>query len=198
MQINAKDLSQSEAYHLMTSIIVPRPIAWVGTKGADNSDNIAPFSYFSGLSSEPPLLGIAIAYQGKNADGSPIRKDTANNILDNGLLTVSLVSAPQVMPMLKTASRLPAGRSEFEHAGLKAKRAPEIDVAYPEEATAMMECRLQQVLDLGNTQLFIAEILHFHLADGLSLADPVRFDAERAGIIGRLGGNFCTIPPLKL
>ena len=74
----------------MSSCIVPRPIAWVGTLNEDGSHNLAPYSYFNGVSAIPPIIGIGIG----RANGKP-KKDTLRNTRRTGELMVSIPNLDQ-------------------------------------------------------------------------------------------------------
>ena len=58
MRIDPAGLSPGRRYYLMTSAIIPRPIAWAGTRNADGGDNLAPFSFFNAFAGTPPIVGI--------------------------------------------------------------------------------------------------------------------------------------------
>ncbi len=108
MRIDPKDLEPLEAYKLGTSVIVPRPIAWVGSRSTEGIDNLAPFSYFMGVSTNPPSVAISVA-RGRGG----VLKDTANNILRTGVFTVSTVSHAMVDAMVDSSRPWPADQSEF-------------------------------------------------------------------------------------
>ncbi len=180
----------------MTSLIVPRPIAWVGSRSPEGVDNLAPFSYFMGVSSRPPALAISVARRGRGPDGTLQLKDTARNILANGQLTVSLVSRALAQPMVQTSADWPRDVSEFGAAGMTARRGERVEACFPAEAAVSLECQLIHSHDLGTTTLFVAEVLLFHVADDVLLpgsqdsapvADPRRLDP-----LARLGGQDYT------
>ena len=87
MRIDPKDLNKLAAYRLMTSLIVPRPIAWVGTRSVEGVDNLAPFSYFNGVCSKPPTIMFAPARRGW--DGN--EKDTLVNIRESKEFTIVII-----------------------------------------------------------------------------------------------------------
>ena len=85
MQIDPKDYSSAQIYHLMTSVIVPRPIAWVSTLSKDGVPNLAPFSYFSGITSKPPLVSIAAGRRhdtGQFREPQHRRRDAGRDLVD--------------------------------------------------------------------------------------------------------------------
>jgi flavin reductase (DIM6/NTAB) family NADH-FMN oxidoreductase RutF len=181
-------LDSDQAYRLMNSLIVPRPIAWVGTLSPDGRPNLAPFSYFNGVGSEPPALSISIAGR---REGGP--KDTLRNIQDTGEFTVSSVPFRLAEAMNKTSAELPYGESEFAAAGVTPSPSAKVKAPGVLESPARWECRLIQVVPVGGSSLVIGRIVHLFLDDAaLSEARPGRFptaDPGRLDAVARLGGE---------
>ena len=164
MQIDASTLRGRALYRLMTSLIVPRPIAWVGTRSANGTENLAPFSFFMGVTSKPPSLAISVARAGRDK-----LKDTAENILSTGVFTVSIPSVGHIGQVAHTAARH-AG-SEFLASGLTPLPGRFVDAPFPAEARAVAECRLIHQHDLGTAHLLVGQILGFHLDDAVVLEE---------------------------
>lgn len=184
MHFDASELRGRDVYHLMTSLVVPRPIAWVGTRSVAGVDNLAPFSYFMAVSSKPPALAISVAHA---RDGL---KDTARNILETGVFTVSMVRRAAVQPMVRTSLPYPPESSEFVAAGLTPVPGDRVAAPYPAEAGASMECRLLHTIEMPTTHLLVGEIVRFHLDDALLAPGegPPRVDAAALDAVARLGG----------
>ncbi|MDX1932736.1 MAG: flavin reductase family protein [Capsulimonadales bacterium] len=161
MEYDLSQLSAQEGYRLLTGVVVPRPIAWVSTLGEEGTINVAPFSFFNILGSDPPTIGIGV---GNRKDGSP--KDTAANILRSGEFVVNLVDEANAEAMNVTAIEFPPGISELTEAGLTA--APSVRVTAPRiaEAKVCLECRLFQVVANGNNRILIATVEHVHVREG--------------------------------
>jgi flavin reductase (DIM6/NTAB) family NADH-FMN oxidoreductase RutF len=181
MEIDPSALDRTAAYRLLTTALVPRPVAWVGTRSSAGVDNLAPFSYFMGVSTTPLLVAFSAA---RLRDGA--RKHTASNLLDTGVCTLSIPEQADLDVM--HASSAPWEGSEFE--ALELARVDGVVVAAPRPAQVRvaMEGRLHQHLDLGQVDLFLVEVVHFHVDDALwtkGLVDPHGFDP-----VARLGGEF--------
>lgn len=186
MILEPGSVSPSAMYHFMISLVVPRPIAFVSTVNAAGRRNLAPFSYFNAISSEPPLIGISIL----DRRGDP--KDTLRNIRETKEFVVSLVNEPLLGPMVETSGEWPADADEFEKAGLEA--APSDRVRPPRVAASpvAMECGLFQEIALGSAAFIVGEILRLHVADDI-LTDG-RVDVAKLKPVGRLGGdNYCVV-----
>lgn len=182
MLIDPQTTPPRDLYRLMVSLLIPRPIAWTGTRSKDGVNNLAPFSYFMGVSSKPPALAISVARGPKGA-----LKDSARNILETGVFTVSLVSRPLAEAMNATSEALPPEVSEFDAVGLTPIDGDRVAAPRPAEASASMECRLWHTLDLGSTHLLVGEILLFHLDEALMTADGL-VDPRALNPVARLGG----------
>lgn len=168
----------------MISMIVPRPIAWVGSRSAEGVDNLAPFSFFMGVGSAPPMIALSVA----RAAGGAL-KDTARNLLANGQLTLSLPMVAEVAQVAASAAALPPEVSEFEALGLARVEGLRVAAARPAAAGLSMECVVRHALDLGSTHLFVAEVLMFHVAPGLLEAGPrPRVRDGATDPLARLGG----------
>ena len=183
MRIDPAASSARDIYKLMISLILPRPIAWVGTVGADGVQNLAPFSYFMGVSSKPPALAISVA----RGPGGKL-KDSARNILESGEFTVSIASVALASAVNQSSASLPSDQSEFEFASLKPVTGERVSAPYPAEAAASMECRLIHSHDLGSVHLLVGEVLLFHVAERVLGSDGA-IDARALDPLARLGGS---------
>jgi flavin reductase (DIM6/NTAB) family NADH-FMN oxidoreductase RutF len=189
MRIEPHQLDKLAAYRLMTSLIVPRPIAWVGTRGKNGVDNLAPFSFFNGVSTSPPIVSVSIA----RGRGGAL-KDTVRNVLATKELSVSMVSLPQLNVMHDSSAPYPPDQSEFDALDLKAIPCELIDAPRPAVSKVTMECQLHQAIDLGTTHLILARVVAFHIEEGLlqdGVVDPLVLDP-----IARLGGNYAQLGAL--
>jgi flavin reductase (DIM6/NTAB) family NADH-FMN oxidoreductase RutF len=176
-----------DVYRLMTAMIVPRPIAFVSSLSRDGIRNLAPFSFFTAVSANPPVVCFAPMIRG--ADGT--RKDTLVNIEATGEFVVNIVSEDIAARMNACSAEVPPEVDEFELSGLTP--APSETVAPPRvlESKACMECRLLQVvhvspLPLGGS-LVLGEVLLFHIDD--RLFDNYCLDPDSLRAFGRMGGS---------
>jgi len=193
-ELSAASLSASQAYRLMTDLVSPRPIAWVSTVDAEGRRNLAPFSYFQAVCSQPPTIVLGIGWY---ADGR--MKDTLRNILETRELVVCHVSEGVLEPMVSTSAAYPPEISEWDAVGVEAS--PSRTVAPPRVAgsLAAMECVLRHAIPLGagpaggpSSTLVVAEVAHFSVQSGLVERDsrgrPAPIDPDRLRAVGRMGG----------
>jgi len=190
VKIDPASLTPSAAYFWQVMTIVPRPIAWTSTLNEDGSANLAPFSFFTGAGSDPPMCLIVVSR--RKRDGVEIPKDTWRNIERTGEFVIHVVSDALGPAMNETSADFQYGVDEFEAA--KLTKIPSERVAPPRiaEAPVAMECRLDRIVETGRgpTAVIIGEILLWHVRDDLVVEG--RVDMERLDAIGRMGGSLYT------
>lgn len=194
------DLRTSDLYRLLTDLVTPRPIAWVSTLDAEGHGNLAPFSYYQAVCSNPPMVTLAFATR---RDGSP--KDTLRNILTRREFTINHVNRSQAEAMNATSADVGPERNEWEtaDAGRPLASAPAERVAPPRVAgsLASLECRLTHAIPLGegrgpqgrpSSTVILAEVVVFTICERLVERDADgRFqpiDPAQLAAVGRLGG----------
>ncbi len=186
MEINPEELSHKDLYAHMIRLITPRPIAWVSTVSNDGVLNLAPFSYFNAVGSNPPTLMFCPA---NRPDGTP--KDTLANIQANGEFVVNVVSYELAEQMNQSAAGYDTEVSEFEACGLTSAESTLVRPPRVAEARAHFECKLHSVINLGTgpagANLVLGRILAIQVADDV-LDDRGRADPEKLDTVGRLGG----------
>lgn len=173
----------------MIQCIVPRPIAWVLSDNGNQSYNLAPFSYFNGVSSKPPIISISI---GKKGDGS--KKDTWKNIEEREHFVVHLANTAQATLVSATAASLPFGESELSVNDLTTVQDSTWSLPRLEDAPIAMLCRHHQIVEVGDTPqaLVLGRIEQLYIADAItkesSTAAP-SIDSARLDPLARLGGD---------
>ncbi|PTA67060.1 flavin reductase family protein [Deinococcus arcticus] len=172
-------------YKLLTGVVVPRPIAWVCTLGEGGHVNLAPYSFFGLMGSDPPVVAFA---PGDRADGSP--KDTARNIGPGGAFTVNLVSFDLAPLMNATATDFPHGHSEPGALGIPLEPGVQVPTPRVAAAPAALECREVQTLTIGRTRIILGEVLGVVLrTDAVQDEARQHVDTAALDLVGRLGGR---------
>jgi flavin reductase (DIM6/NTAB) family NADH-FMN oxidoreductase RutF len=185
MRFDPSTVSSDAAYHWLVATIVPRPIAWVSTLNENGTANLAPFSFFTGVTSEPLTCLICVA---RNKAGE--KKDTWRNIERTNEYVIHVVSDALGQQMNATSRALPYGVDEFEVAGVT--KAPSELVAPPRvlESPVAMECRLDRIVEVGppgdGTAIIIGQVLLWHVHDDVLVNG--RIDMGRLDAIGRTAG----------
>jgi flavin reductase (DIM6/NTAB) family NADH-FMN oxidoreductase RutF len=174
-------------YKLMIGTIVPRPIAFVSTLSADGIPNLAPFSFFTGVSANPPVIAFSPTI--RPSDGA--RKDTLNNIEATREFVVNVVSEEFAEKMNLCSGEYPPEVDEFKVSGLTPVASDLVKPARVAESHVNMECRLLQVVHVSPKPLggsiVLGQVLRFHVDD--ALLDDFRIDPDELRAIGRMGGT---------
>lgn len=190
MFLDASSLSYRNAYRLMIGSVLPRPIAWVSSVSADGRGNLAPFSFFTAITSAPPTLCFSASHRG----GGP--KDTVRNVRETGEFVVNVVDEAVAEAMNATSEEAPPEVDELVLA--KLTPAPSRLVRPPgvAEAPIRMECRLDRLVEVGRAEdgatLVLGEIVAWHIRDELFDAERLRIKIDRLPAIGRLAGDWYT------
>jgi flavin reductase (DIM6/NTAB) family NADH-FMN oxidoreductase RutF len=177
-------------YKLMVGAIVPRPIAFVSTIDNAGVRNLAPFSFFTGVSANPPVIVFSPMIRPANSS----RKDTLHNIEATREFVVSVVSEDFVEAMNRTSAEYPPEVDEFEVSGLTPVASDLVRPPRVGESRVSMECRLVQVVHVSpkplGGSLVLGEVLRFHVDD--AIFDDFRIDPDQLKAIGRMGGPAYT------
>lgn len=194
MNFNFSEFSANQRYHLMTQTIIPRPIAWVLTDSNNGQFNLAPFSYFTAVSSAPPILMISV---GNKPNGD--KKDTLVNVVKNKKMVIHIPSEQDAALVTQTAASLPHGESELTASAIETvpfdnfslPRLAQCDIAYG--------CELYEIKELGDVpqRLIFAEVKQVYINDSVINIDEkqrVTVHANKINPLSRLGGGeFATI-----
>ncbi|MDO6686825.1 MULTISPECIES: flavin reductase family protein [unclassified Agarivorans] len=189
MYIDFADLLSNQVYHCMTQTIVPRPIAWVlSDNGQPTSYNLAPFSYFTAISSDPPLIMLSV---GKKPDGSD--KDTKVNIQNGKYCVVHIASAEQAKQVTESAKTLPYGESEIVQQQLELASFEGFALPRLADAPIAMACELFEMQSIGNTpqSMIILKVLHLYIEEQFATMNDGRMNLDTNALnpLGRLGGG---------
>ena len=168
---------------MMIGAIVPRPIAFVSTVSPEGVNNLAPFSFFTGVSADPPVICFSPI---RNASGD--LKDTRNNIERTRGFVVNVVSEELAEQMNVTSASFPPEVDEFAASGLTPVASDLVKAPRVKESRVSMECMLLEILDFSERplggSLVIGQILRFHVDD--SAIENFRIDPDKLRAIGRM------------
>jgi flavin reductase (DIM6/NTAB) family NADH-FMN oxidoreductase RutF len=189
MNLNFSDFSANQRYHLMTQTIIPRPIAWALTDSSNNSFNLAPFSYFTAVSSAPPILMLSV---GKKPNGDP--KDTLVNITNNGKMVIHIASEQEAKLVTQTAQTLMHGESELTHANLTTTEFANFPLPRLAQCDIAYGCELYEIKELGDVpqSLIFVEVKQVYISDNVADIDEkqkITVHADKVKPLARLGGG---------
>ena len=188
MTIKYSEIPASDRYKLMAQSVVPRPVAWIVTED-EGVLNLAPFSYFTPLSSEPPTLIVSV---GHRPDGTP--KDTLANLRRHGRCTLCLVSEELLEPMHYSSKPLPHGESEVARFGIEMQQRFEGFPPAVKASPTAFACELLQEVDLpgSKTRPLILRIEAQYIAEAC-VKDPERLYLDCSGLIARVGPEYALL-----
>jgi flavin reductase (DIM6/NTAB) family NADH-FMN oxidoreductase RutF len=186
MRLDFDALSASARARLLTSVVVPRPIALVTSLDGQGRLNAAPFSYFNVMASDPPLLALGIEPRAHSAEGGSSLKDTAANILARRFFTVNLVSEAMTEAMTICAMDFPPGENEVAAAGLTPIFSTDHPVPRVLEAPAALHCVLAHEAHVEGASILIGRALSAYVRDDLWDEATGCVDAHALGAIGRM------------
>ncbi|MBD8499342.1 flavin reductase family protein [Paenibacillus arenosi] len=188
ISIDVTQLTDKDAYKLLIGSVVPRPIAFITTLSQEGVLNAAPFSYFSIVSSNPPMLSVSVQRK------AGVMKDTARNAIESAELVIHIVDEAIVKAVNETAANVPPYVSEVELARLTPIESESIRVPGIAESKIRMECVLEKSIPLGGADetpacdLLIARVVLAHIAD--DIYEDGRIDAEQLQPVSRMAGSY--------
>ena len=187
MDIIPGEISTRDAGKLLNAAIIPRPIAWVSSISAGGQSNLAPFSYFNGVCSNPPTVMFSVGVRA----GSFASKDTYNNIVETGEFVINFVTEPLAQAMNITAVETLPEVNEFERAGLTAAPGTKVNVPHVAETPIYFECLLHEIVTVsdqpGGAHIVIGTVIFMHF-DDLIYREGYYLDIEAYQPIGRTTG----------
>ena len=164
------------------AIVAPRPIGWISTRALDGRINLAPYSFFNGFNSAPPIIGFS-------SEGD---KDSVTFARESGEYVANFASLDLMQAMSQTSAPLPRGQSEFEHAGLTMADCRLVKAPRVAECHASLECKVIEIITLKshtgevlNSHLVLGEVIAFHIEDRFIRGG--RFDLAAAKAVARCG-----------
>jgi flavin reductase (DIM6/NTAB) family NADH-FMN oxidoreductase RutF len=190
MTLDFETLTPRDAYSWMIHAITPRPIAWVSTVSTAGKTNLAPFSFFQGVCSKPPMLMFV-----GSTDRHGKQKDSVINVRQVPEFVVNFVPYALAETMNHTAAPLPHGESEFEAFGIPTAASTKVRPPRVASSPVAFECVLDRIVDLGDgpsgSSVVFGRIVHAHVADAI-LGDDGLIDPRKLDTIGRMGGDLYT------
>jgi len=155
LELAPGDWPERELYLLLTALVIPRPIGWISTVSVAGVANVAPYSYFNLMGSDPFYVAF----------GSTGVKDSLTNVRDTGQFVANIVTMDLLERMNFTACDFPSDENELEWAGLTAVPAAKVRAPRVAEAKAHLECELVQVVSDRNTHIVLGRIVHVHVSE---------------------------------
>lgn len=163
MDIATADLAERDAYKLLGSLVIPRPIAFVSTRSVEGRLNCAPFSFFNAVGYAPPVVALGLEQWD---DGS--EKDTGRNIRRTGEFVVNMVDEALSEKMNLAAIDFPEEVDEFAEVGLTPVASTKVAPPGIAESPVRFECVQKALVQVGRKHtVALGEVVSFHIRDDL-------------------------------
>jgi flavin reductase (DIM6/NTAB) family NADH-FMN oxidoreductase RutF len=182
MDISPEGLTDKDIYKLLSGVVIPRPIAFVSTKNQNGVHNVAPFSFFNAVSSNPPMIMFSI----NNRNG--VKKDTLKNIEEHPYFVVNMVNEEIMQQMHDASADYLPDISEFQEVKLTPVPAKKIDCIAVKESPVHLECKLDRIIPVGANHMVLGQIVHFQIADRI-LFGEFKINVGEYKPAARLAGN---------
>ena len=187
MHIDLSALSPVQCYALMTQTIVPRPIAWLISENSDKTYNLAPFSYFNALSSDPPMIMVSI---GLKPDGE--KKDTRINIEQRKHFVVNIAHKEMAEALTASSASMAPGVSEIDELSLDTCPMPGSSVPRLTDCRIAYACELDSIHMIKDQAIVFARLSDLYIDDSVAGEDEkgrLKVSADAVDALGRLGGG---------
>ncbi|RMG84082.1 MAG: flavin reductase family protein [Bacteroidetes bacterium] len=186
--IDPKETPTRDFHQFLLGTVAPRPIAFVSTIDEEGRPNLAPYSFFNAFSSNPPIL--VFSSNRRVTDGTT--KDTLSNVRATGEVVINAVNYDIVRQMAVASVEFEKGVSEFEKTGLTPIAADLVRPFRVKESPAHMECKVREVVTLGEHggagHLIICEVLRLHIDE--KVLDGNRINPHKIDLMGRMGRSY--------
>ncbi|MDP5253799.1 MULTISPECIES: flavin reductase family protein [unclassified Vibrio] len=192
MIFSTSELTSQQNYRLLNGGVTPRPIAWISTRSADGVDNIAPYSFFSVASCQPPVLMYTQILPRNGKD-----KDTLTNLKQTGQCIVNIVNEALLEQANLTSAALEAAGSEFDYANIEVCPGTSVDVLAVKASPIRYECTLRDIITVSEQptggSVVLLNVESVYVRDDLYHHDLI--DQSQTQAVGKLGGDDYAIAP---
>jgi flavin reductase (DIM6/NTAB) family NADH-FMN oxidoreductase RutF len=189
MFFDVAELEVQEKYQLLNGGVTPRPIAWISTRSRDNIDNLAPYSFFTVASCNPPVLLYTQVTQRSGID-----KDTLQNLIETGECVINVVNASLLEKMNITSASIDIDESEFDFADVESCSSYKVLPSSVKESPIRYECSLRKIISISDSPsggtVILLDVKFIYIRD--DLYENGRIDQDLIDSVGKMGGNhFC-------
>ena len=195
MIFSTAELEGRENYQLLNGGVTPRAIAWISTRSRDNIDNIAPFSFFTVASCNPPVLLYTQITQRSGLD-----KDTLNNLKETKECVVNIVSNELLEKMNMTSAGLPPEESEFDFANVESCTSSVVKAFSVKDSPVRYECTLRKIIPVSDLptggQIILLNVQSVYVRDDLFYDGKI--DQNKLMTVGKIGGDFYSLSSNKI
>ena len=187
---NVSELAAQEKYRLLNGGVTPRPIAWISTRSSDNIDNLAPYSFFTVASCNPPVLLYTQVTQRSGVD-----KDTLQNLIETGECVINIVNAPLLEKMNMTSAGLAIDDSEFNFANVQSCSSYNVMPLSVKHSPIRYECSLRDIITISDLpaggQVILLDVKCIYVHD--TLYENGTINQALVNSVGKMGGDYFSL-----
>lgn len=189
MKINPAEMPIPKLHQYILGSVSPRPISFASTVDVEGNPNLAPFSFFTAVGSNPPMVIFSPARSGRDNT----TKHTLDNVEATKEVVINIVNFPIVEQMSLASSPYPKGVNEFIKAGLTPVASEKVKPFRVQESIVSMECIVRDVIHTGDKggagNIVLCEIVLMHIDDAILDADG-KMDPYKMDLVARMGGEY--------
>jgi flavin reductase (DIM6/NTAB) family NADH-FMN oxidoreductase RutF len=190
MIFDVSELESQEKYRLLNGGVTPRPIAWISTRSNDDVDNLAPYSFFTVASCNPPVLLYTQVTQRSCVD-----KDTLQNLIKTGECVVNIVNASLLEKMNLTSASINFDKSEFDFADVESCSSYKVMPRSVKESPIRYECTLREVIPISDLPtggtVILLDVKFVYVRDDLYTNGNI--NQQLVDSVGKMGGNHFSL-----
>jgi flavin reductase (DIM6/NTAB) family NADH-FMN oxidoreductase RutF len=189
MIFDMSDSQSQENYRLLNGGITPRPIAWISTRSKNNVDNLAPYSFFTVASCNPPVLLYTQVTQRSGVD-----KDTLQNLIETGECVVNIVNSTLLEKMNLTSASLTAAESEFDFAHVENCESYKVTPLSVLSSPIRYECSLREVVSISDLPsggtVVLLDVKFVYVNDDIYKNGSI--NQQLIDTVGKMGADYFT------
>lgn len=186
MNFDVKNLGVQDKYRLLNGGVTPRPIAWISSRSKDGIDNLAPYSFFTVASCNPPVLLYTQVTQRSGID-----KDTLQNLTETGECVVNIVNSPLLEKMNATSASIDSDKSEFDLAEVERSTSSTVSPFSVTDSPIRYECSLREIISIGDLPaggtLVLLDVKSVYVRDDLYSDEGI--NQMLIDSVGKMGGD---------
>ena len=192
MNFDISELGTQEKYRLLNGGVTPRPIAWISTRSKDGVDNLAPYSFFTVASCNPPVLLYTQVTQRSGID-----KDTLQNLIETGECVINIVNSNLLEKMNATSASIEIEKSEFDHADVEHSSSCKVRPLSVKESPIRYECILREIIPIGDLPaggtIVLLDVKSVYVRDDLYIDGSI--NQALIDSVGKMGGDGYSLTP---
>ena len=197
MFFDASELDNQQKYRLLNGGVTPRPIAWISTQSLDLMDNLAPYSFFTVASCNPPVLLYT-----QVTPRSGIDKDTLQNLIETGECVVNIANSDLLEKMNMTSASLNITENEFDFAGVEWCASQKVKVKSVKASPVRYECTLRQVIPISDLPtggtIILLDVQCVYVRDDLYSNSNSNINQQLVDSVGKMGGDTFSLTTARL